>query len=286
MKLSQIDSYWNRYLSEWDNSPFGKAMSEKAARRFFHKSSLLNAGISYMPEPYYGDINNPYCVIINLNPGLSHPMDWVKQHSSGGFIYNDLHNGSYSVVNQKYSPFLPSSITSIGTPKAIPGADWWNENRMKWINSFLHRLYGSHIPDLAQPLALELCPWHSVKWGRGIVEGMGSFLFDTVLEPAADAIGPNRFGFCFGKEVGEILIDNGFLVVQQWDKDSSPNTWPLGQKGNKVNRTYRLLGGVVKGKKVLFLNHYAYGSFKTPGRAFAENVEPQIIRDLHAMGFK
>lgn len=298
MKLSAITKYWNDYLSEWDIDPIAKMKKEKAAGRFFAHSRLLNDNIQYMPEPYYGDTEHPYCVIIDLNSGLSHRNDPEKLHGTNGFIYQCLHtridpnakyNPCYSAVNNQYSPFLKSSIASIGTVNEIPGAAWWKDKRMKWLNSFLHRLLNitSVFPFVGQPLALELCPWHSKTWSNGIVHKMTPFLFDTVFEPAAEAIKLRNvgFGFCFGKPVGDILLANGFKVCKIWDKNSPIGKWPLTKKGALSDRTYRLLEGLVNNDKVYFLNLYANGTFFAPGKEFKLNVEPYIIKELHSMGF-
>lgn len=298
MKLSAITKYWNDYLSEWDKSPSNKAGTEKSAGSFFAHSRVLIANIDYMPEPYYGDTEHPYCVIIDLNPGLSHRNDPEKLHGTNGFIYQYLHtrinpeakyNPCYSAINAQYSPFLKSSIASIGTANEIPGAAWWKDKRMKWINSFLHRLLNitSVFPFVGQPLALELCPWHSKTWSNGIVHKMTPFLFDTVFEPAAEAIKLRNvgFGFCFGKPVGDILLANGFKVCRIWDKNSPIGKWPLTKKGALSDRTYRLLEGLVNNDKVYFLNLYANGTFFAPGKEFKKNVEPCIIKELHSMGF-
>ena len=263
---------------------------------FKSSRSPLTPYLSYLPEPYYGSIaseKGTLCAILDLNPGLSHPNDYLKIHGrKGASLYDDFHNNSYSVFNKMYSPFLPSSISTIGKHNEIPGVRWWKEKRMKWILSFYkkyknHRWSYHYFPVLATPIVFELCPWHSKVWNNSFVSGMGAHLTNIVFEPAAEAIDKSGlpFGFCFGKVTGDILLKNGFSTLKEWSNNNPTKNWPISNKtGKPVARSYRLLKGRINEahKDVFFLNLFARGSFRTPDQLFQKDVEPEIIKWLKA----
>ena len=262
-------------------------LTEKAKGNYFTYSNKLTPYIEYLPEPYYGDINNFSCVIIDLNPGLSHFNDCKKLYKApGAFLYNFFHSASYSVFNNKYSPFNQSSISSIGTPNEIPGAKWWQEKRVKWTKTFLAKynsiINGPSKDVQANPLVFELCPWHSPKWDDKIVTGMNKHLANTVFTPAADAIKNSSipFGLCFGKVIGDLLISLGFKVIYQRDNINPVNKWPLNEDKKLVDRTYRFLEGYFNNEKVYFLNLYANGTFYAPSAKFIKYVDPVIVQDI------
>ena len=288
MNLRNVFDFWDQYLSDWDKDPAKKAGLEKKACRYFTHTSALNAAINYLPEPYYGntgEMGSPIsCIIVDLNPGLSSPFDNFKQYRQpGAFLYDEFHESSYRAFNQKYSPFLTSSIASIGTPMEIPGAAWWKTKRMKWIDIFLKRYRNVRWPFkiMGYPLVFELCPWHSHDWDSRIIHGMSPFLMDMVFDPAAEGIKKSvlPFGFCFGKDTGNELLNNGFSSVKEWSNEHPAGEWPFNKKGKPVNRTYRLLKNE---EDVHFLNLYAMGTFNAPGNDFVMNVEPEIIKELHS----
>lgn len=115
---------------------------------------------------------------------------------------------------------------------------------------------------------------------------MSKHLADTVFTPAADAVNKSclPFGFCFGKVIGDLLINNlGFKVIYQKDKSSKVFRWPLNNQGKLVDRTYRLLEGSFDGSRVYFLNLYAYGTFYVPSAQFVKCVDPVIVQDLKSL---
>lgn len=292
MKLREIPEYWNKYLAEWDKDPQAKADEEKKHGRFFKYSRVLNAGIHYLPEPYYGDLQNPLCVIIDLNPGLSSPFDFKKDRNAEGCIYSFFHTHDYSKVNDYYSPFLQSSIAKNGTPCEVPGTQWWQNNRMKWIISFIKQYTGEPIRN-NDPLALELCPWHSKKWSNSIIKtnseteekAMRQSLYNEIIEPSKEAIlfSLVPFGFCFGLALGDLLLNClGFKEIT-WNNTNRIGKWPKGKKGKFVDRTYRLLTKTIGDEIVSFLNIYSKGTYKAPSLKFQEDVEPYIINEIKAI---
>lgn len=288
MNLNQCIDFWEDYLKSWDRNPAGLATLEKSRGHYFANSKRLSPFIEYLPEPYYGDPDNISFVVIDLNPALSHFNDCKKLYKApGAFLYDffNSHSSSYIAFNKKFSPFNANSISSIGTRMEVPGAKWWQEKRIKWINKFVDRFLANKplVKSHSNPFVFELCPWHSDEWDDAIVTGMNSFLLNTVFNPAAEAVKKSilPFGFCFGKGIGDLLISLGFKVIYQRDNSNPLSKWPLNNKGNLVNRTYRLLES--QNKDVYFLNLYADGTFYAPSKEFIENVDPIIIKDILAI---
>lgn len=286
MDLKSFIQYWNEYLNDWMHDAKQKMTDELKCGHYFCNSKVLQSNIDYLPEPYYGNPFDSSAVIIDLNPGLSSSFDYRKKRPVGD-LFLEVQKLSYSDFNEKYSPFLDSSLATIGTPFEIPGAKWWRDNRMKWIGSFLKdymKCTGTLEPHHSNsPFVMELCPWHSKKWTDSIIRGMESHLYNTVFEPACLAIKSssfNKFGFCFGKVAGDALLKNSFVVARLWNKEHPVGEWPLNKEKEPTNRTYRLLKREINGEVFYFLNLYADGTFHTPSEEFRKKVEPALIKEL------
>ncbi len=235
----------------------------------------------YLPEPYYGDYMKCVAPVININPGLSSPVDYIKNWYNrsipvtGRLIYDFEHKYGckYSEWQKEYSPFV--------APSFVPGVDWWKKNRNEYINRvadlYLAAKSGTAVKPLPQeekdaantfdkdltPFALELCPLHS-KTTKGLSLNKKSLTptyIDNVIAPACISLKYSKipFGLGYGAKVYHALMDSGFFVeCKRWENgcevagtSKTPiKGWPLAS-GKPINRTYALLKGIC-GKKVEF----------------------------------
>ena len=316
MTFKEFKEQWGNYLGNWYNCrkpanatvPVLPSGVKPDAECFFNTSNAkdIKANIDYMPEPYYTGTDfllatdwaqlEGSIVVLDLNPGLSHPNDCLKNVNwHNPEIVNNLANGSYSDINAEYSPF-------ISTNYAVPGVQWWDGNRLSWISRFF---------DISQDLvknkmfALEMCPFHSKKWDCKILQNPDviKYIKDSVINPAAMAL-HKSFGICFGKD-WEIIFDAlgfrevGFWGVEydrglrnlaarqlkgvalQWPQDQA---WPS-SLNKLICRKYVLYEGSAINletgceMKAYFLCLRAEGTFKSPGPKFAD-VEKTILEDI------
>ena len=171
MTFQQFRKQWDDYLADWyawRRNP-GKAMPADGPSCYFSPSNLnsgeIMSNVDYMPEPYYtGDsfVNamdwedlTDAVVVLDLNPGLSHPNDKLKSVSyPNALIVNRLASGTYSDVNKDFSPFISAHVN-------IPGVQWWDANRLNWISRFFDE--PKHLLK-RRMFALEMCPFHSKKF--------------------------------------------------------------------------------------------------------------------------
>lgn len=256
--LDYID-YWDEFTRNWLADPLKLANSD-----CFISNNFSLDTINELPEPYYCGVpldSELDAVIVNLNPGASATNEWVKYHCfrdnpMAFVVYEANKAGSYRAVNNKFNPLLTTTLD------AVPGKDWWEANRWKWLDAFFP-YGGRRSPNgyrSEKVLAMELFPWHSKSFNYNVISGLLSnqakhHLMCLFVDPLSDAINRSRlvggrtqkqYGLCFSKTVYDLLTNHfGFTMKQQWDASTviPGGSWPVNAAGKLINRTYALIEG-------------------------------------------
>ena len=260
MNWKHYVSYWDNLIQEWIDNPIRLAHSN----HWKHFNFTLE-GINELPEPYYCGValdSELDAVIVNLNPGASANNEWVKYHcfldNPNAFISNAVkHNRSYHFINKNFNPLIRSTLD------AVPGKQWWEDNRWKWLDRF-YPFGDRKSPNGYKPekiLALELCPWHSKSfsfWGKlkSIPNDVDKHLRSFFIDPLSDSVLRSRlvgglsqepYGLCFSKTVFDVLTGPfHFKVIHKWDSSSPglPANWPINPRTHlPINRTYTIIEG-------------------------------------------
>lgn len=220
MKLT-FDS--SRFLTDWDIeikywAANGKILPSGGMSIFNHEAGLSK---DYLPEPYYGNIENPSIVVLNINPGSSSPNEQTKHFSSKTAVntltYNLIHTfgGLYSGFQKTYSPFLCTNHN-------VPGVDWWKDNRINFLNWVVRKCSRNSYADTA-PFALEMCPLHSMTTSDINFAKKKFFpaYCQNWIEPMIYAITKSSvpFAVAFSSKISYILTHNDkyrFASLKKW----------------------------------------------------------------------
>ena len=129
---------------------------------------------------------------------------------------------------------------------------------------------------------MELCPWHSHKWGDAKInhfsQDQKGYIEKNVLLPAAYAAKQSELGFIIsiGKIYTNLYFDLDFKVIKEWGPDDIIN-WPISTKTRKpkqVHFTYYKRN--VDSETIKVLSIWLWGSNKTPCKEFL-SIEKDII---------
>lgn len=220
--------------------------------------------IELMPEPFFGDPENNLAVILNLNPGYG--------PENKNYIAKDKVR---TVLNNGYSNFAKTNpyLTNHGFhPDAY---NWW-QKRLCWLQELVDYKAGK------LPFVMELCPWHSHKWGDAKInhfsQDQKGYIEKNVLLPAAYAAKQSELGFIIsiGKMYTNLYFDLDFKVIKEWGPDDIIN-WPISTKTRKpkqVHFTYYKRN--VDSETIKVLSIWLWGSNKTPCKEFL-SIEKDII---------
>ena len=185
-----------QYKKTPNNDPF--LTKEKSSNVLLQKNYW-----NLMPEPFWGNPENCYAVIINLNPGYS---KYDKEYIGRDVITKKLRNG--------YSDFAITNPYFIDASFHPAATAWWS-NRLNWM----HKAFGC-FNDPRYPFMLELCPWHSKKWAEtGITtftEEQKEYIKQNVLAPAAFASKENNRPIISIGKAEKIYQQLGFKLVKFW----------------------------------------------------------------------
>jgi len=299
--INDYISFWDNFDRFWfesfqkENAPsmdkFIRTLSADKHFEMFLKTGKLDP--NELPEPYQGDPEKAKFIIINLNPGKScgeetaetaenesskflsnYGTDFGKQINA--FADNNTYDMTYSKFIREWACLLPKNRNT------VCGGTWWqgkngNGGRMKWIRSFAKQLGKGEIAN-EEVFAMEVCPFHSVKWsnsiicrGKHIKEEMKQYLSEKIFSPAKDIAKQNDIKciVCVGSLFNTILSDLYGSPTEVWNGTNSPMglDWPLNEKSENCNRSYALFKEPAYGIKFLVIS--SSGSNKLPGDDFS-----------------
>lgn len=268
--LQNFIEHNNKLVKEWMDNP-----SDSCSHHIYFQpdctpaESLSKYG---MPEPYLGNPFDCSAVIVNINPGgVIDCNNWNARGKSSNFINKYLTSGSYESYARAF-PYLT-------LPKEELTTNWW-ESRKEWIEHF------SSKKD-SLPFAIELCPWHSMKW-KGMVykdKNLKAYINQYVIRPAGEAIKNSGlpFGLAVGKPIVMALEELGFQKKNEWTWETNTlQHWPDKAKGKVIKRCYAFLSH--EESNVSFLCTWAQGGNKAPGMGFRKTEKEicEIIKsDIH-----
>lgn len=127
---------------------------------------------AFIPEPYLGDMLAPRIrmVLLNLNPGR--PLDNGEQVFSRSSAFGSRIAADGYRRWAAPNPYLATSLAM--------GSRFW-QRRLRFASSLL----GTKVAP-SELLAMELWPWHSVKWGGFDARAAAGPVRECVIEPLLD----------------------------------------------------------------------------------------------------
>lgn len=200
-------SEWNNLIANWDKNPVS-----------LQPLAFGNSGLDfcYLPEPYYGDMNNCSIVIINLNPGGGLPEQRWNSTSPGNLVI-DVRLKDYNGYATSFPP-LNGNYPTVGK-------NWWRK-RAAWIGRILA---SKGITSIKDPFAIELCPFHSHSWKiKNATKYVKNFIYVTGID-IIDAIETGirnsdaQLGIAIGKSIYKVLLSCGYCDVSPFPFSPIPN---------------------------------------------------------------
>lgn len=239
----------NDYYDEWD----------RLIKDWYNNASALSAfigrglSLNYLPEPFYGDMENCSLVVINLNPGKGLSEQHWNSQNTLGTIANDVKITGYSAYAKSF-PLLSGKGPT-------PSVNWWEER-----NCWLDRILGfKGVKTDKNPFAIELVPLHSASFRisnpSGYVAGIQSInhKLDVIAAIEYGVLHSDaQFGVAVGRPIRDTLVNNGFSPV------CAPYPPLAGKK-----RYYEVLEK--KGIKILCT--WAQGSNKAPASHYVPSED-------------
>ena len=268
----------DQFICDWYKDPEGCALDSIYLKASNNKKSFLYKQRCFMPEPFLGNPEGCLAVMLNLNP--ADPME--------KFCYKESY--ARQIISEGYSKRAKEfSIFEEGDG----GSKWWGQ-RIYWLN----RISGNRDENL-KPFVVEICPWHSKKWGR--LDYEKGELVETIksntLEPAFSAVHNAKISNCviaIGKDYCEVLSELGFKEevrfmpssgnlevfvngsknLEKGDYWSACERWPRNKKQELSNRAFTVFS---KGEnRILCIWSNKGGSNKPPQEGFDTLVKALI----------
>ena len=254
------DNFVKKWFEQWPNMPNDGGVSEKFLRFIKTRNSdgqWEALDLSILPAPYLGCPDaGVEAVVMHMNPGLSEiakygkfkgestdaiqsyvnidkPIGWLIRE------FRDKAKGSYSEFLKSWSCLNPNLG---GHNPQVCGWAWWNYE-MEWIR----RVYDKEQMSSSKVFALELCPYHSKRFGickrARFYRELLPFIRDHVVDVAVAAVSENKlpYAVALGAEFYRIFDRLGF-PYKEWsfEKRETNCKWPPNSEGKPTRRTYRL----------------------------------------------
>lgn len=256
---------WDEVISEWlkCNDPFD---AQKNPLTNLNDGTL---SLQHLPEPYYGDMDHPSIVIINLNPGTGLCEQCHLRKDKPGILVNDVKNLSYSGMAKSFPLDVNNSIVHM----PHESINWW-KSRLEWISHILNirKDMGISIDDNKKPFAIELVPLHSKSFKVSKAAKYVNKKYFAVLGAIEYAISKSdaQMGLAIGKPIFETLTTiGGYTDLLTTPKEQQPD--------KNIKRFYGILA---KNNVPEILCTWSSGSNKAPSSdAFAE-LEKDIVKQF------
>lgn len=174
--------------------------------------------LQYLPEPYYGDMEQCSIVIINLNPGTGLCEQCHLRQGVKDLLVNDVKKNGYSKIAKAFP--LDGKQSSVHLPKE--SLDWW-KSRLEWIDRILECKLGADYikskedkskEDKKKPFAVELVPLHSKSFKVDATNYINA-KYASIIGVIDYAISKSdaKMGLAVGKPICNVLLQNGYQIV-------------------------------------------------------------------------
>ena len=269
---SPADFYneWDDVISAWlkCKDPFDE---QKNPLQNLNDGTL---SLQHLPEPYYGDIDNPSIVIINLNPGTGLCEQCHLRKKKPGILVNDVKGNSYS----KMAKVFPIDRKSKNVHMPQESINWW-ESRLKWIGHILEirKDMGISIDGNKKPFAIELVPLHSKSFKVSKAAEYVKNKYPAVLGAIEYAITKSdaKMGLAIGKPIYDTLLKLKQFGYTDIDITLAQNAQQPNPNIKSIKRDYRVLENKNNGLKILCT--WSIGSNKAPAKDPFWELEKNII---------
>ena len=270
-KVADYIEYWDLKVNDW---------FQNTDKTDIYLMNLSGFQMDGMPEPYLGNPKECSIAIFNFNPGrVSKDSEQTRMYKTYMNLVKD--NGYSSIAT--YFPYLQTSdfLNEIGLSgfEKYDGSKWW-QNRNSWIEHLICTTGKDNEKGL-KPFALELCPWHSLKWdSKRFISSLANPQFKDYIKKYVFSIYENAisnslcgFGVCIGKSFSQILEPFDYLnETCKYDPRSSDDGIQLHPTKERYYRVYR------KGETII-LNTWHQGGNRVPSEDFWEK-ETELIKKI------
>ena len=260
----------DQFICDWYKDPEECARESIYLKASNNENSFLYKQRCFMPEPFLGNPEGCLAVMLNLNP--ADPMrKFHKDETYAKRIIDDR----YSKRAKEFSIF----------EEGDGGYIWWKK-RIDWLN----RVSGKD--ENLKPFVVEICPWHSTKWGGLDYENkeLVKKIEEKTLTPAFYAVQNAKINNCviaIGKDYCEVLSRLGFkeevkfipsgekleVSIENVNKNWKEQ-WPRNNKSELTNRAFAVFR---KGEnRILCIWSNKGGSNKPPQKGFDKLVKALI----------
>ena len=293
---------WDNFVKKWFEHRPSMPDDEGVSERFFRFVQTKNdvgewepLDLNILPTPYLGCPDaGVEAVVMHMNPGLSEiarygkfigestdatqsymnidrPIGWLIRE------FRDRAECSYSEFLKSWSCLNPD--LGCHDPQ-VCGWEWWNYE-MEWIR----RVYDNAQMSSSKVFALELCPYHSKRFGirqrSRFNKELLPFIREHVIDVAIAAVQENKlpYAVALGAEFYRIF-DKLEFPYEEWSfkKCTTSCTWPLNCDGNPTRRTYRLyIVTSMDGVKARILVTWAQATGNPPPSESFKGVEEAIF---------
>ncbi len=267
------------FYSEWDKIIDAWLKCKDSFDEIINPLKDLNddkksLSLQYLPEPYYGDMDQCSIVIINLNPGTGLCEQCHLRRGVKDLLVNDVKKNGYSKIAKAFP--LDGKQSSVHLPKE--SLDWW-KSRLEWIDRILECKLGADYikskedkKDKKKPFAVELVPLHSKSFKVDATNYINA-KYASIIGVIDYAISKSdaKMGLAVGKPICNVLLQNGYQIVYP-----ANGTIDTPYKPKSKERYYCVIANS-KGTRILCT--WSSGSNKAPSDDF-QSDEHIIIKKV------
>ncbi len=265
-KIDEYLEYWNSFFRVWKVSP--KEIFEKNIWSTEHcGKGKTELDPFSLPQPFLGNPKNCSVITLNLNPG---PTSTLRLHKDGILTKKFIECNNYF----EYAEFYPQMKL-----KDYP-SKFWN-NQFKWIERISKNERNEKLP-----FAIEICPWHSVKWKSlnmitpKLKEHIKQNVFEIINETIKYAtiktvlsVGKTYYDLYQNKEFGfEKIIE----ISPNENSILNGIKWPKNKKGELSKRFFSIWKHTET--NIIYYNTYSMGSNKPPSKNWSE-IENYLLKN-------
>lgn len=284
--MEEFLQYWDEVLSYWVENGNVHPSEEYWD---MHKFGLYP---ELMPEPYIGDPYNCSLLIMNYNPGAPH-YDLTSEEELQEYRMDPVHHSGLDDPKRMchhYARNYRERVTAGGylgrcvdpmydTSGLTQGGKCWWCKRLDWFKEL--------IPESNKlPFAIELCGWHSNKWG-GAVKFTPELLLrlKSLLAPAIEEAIKNSdlgIGICVGAQ-WSIKVLPAFGYKDVTGEVLGMDNYKRGWKPLDGTRSYCILRND-NGTYILNTWKSGFGNMDVPKPEFRP-IEKDIIEKIKAVKY-
>ena len=263
-KILEYKIKWNNFFKEWDESPketFDKSVWTKNN----NGKGKTELDPFSLPQPYLGNPENCSAITLNLNPG---PTSDLRFHKNGILVSKFRNSENYFEYAKNYPQMkLPEHPSH-----------FWN-NQFRWISEI--------IDNKKSPFAIEICPWHSIKWKSlpKVTKELKNFINSNVFEIITEVVKYSELKTVLS--VGKTyynLFQNEFKEDFKKIIEFSPKNhnelkeynWPKRKNGESSNRFFSVWKHEKTG--IMYFNTYSIGSNKPPSKEW-NKIQDYILKN-------